>query len=194
MTPITVVKVGGSLYDLPDFGPRLVRWLGQKTGERLLLIPGGGETADVVRGFHRTHGVSEERCHWLALRALSLNAHFLEGLLPRGVVVEDLGGCPATWNSGQTPVLDLYPFALADEGRPGCLPHSWTVTSDALAARVAAVAGARTLVLLKSITIPKGMDWDEAGRQGHVDLAFAGAVRMTSALEVRAINFRISAG
>jgi 5-(aminomethyl)-3-furanmethanol phosphate kinase len=194
MTPITVVKVGGSLYDIPDLGPRLNRWLREQAGERIILIPGGGDTADVVRGFHRTHGVSEERCHWLALRALSLNAHFLEGLLAGGGVVEDLRECPTAWEAGRTPVLDLFAFALADEGRPGCLPYTWTVTSDALAARVAAVAGARRLVLLKSVAIPAGMDWDEAGKRGHVDPAFASVVRQAPGLEVRAVNFRAGAG
>ncbi len=190
MTPLTVVKVGGSLYDLPDLGPRLGRWLREQAGERTILIPGGGDTADVVRGFHRTHGVGEERCHWLALRALSLNAHFLQGLVAGGMVVEDLGECSAAWEAGRTPVLDLFAFAVADEDRVGCLPHSWTVTSDALAARVAAVAGARKLVLLKSIAIPAGMAWPEAARLGYVDGAFAGVVREAAGLEVRAIRFR----
>jgi aspartokinase-like uncharacterized kinase len=190
MTPITIVKVGGSLYDLPDLGPRLDRWLGEQAGERIILIPGGGDTADVVRGFHRTHGVDEERCHWLALRALSLNARFLEGLLAGGAVVEDLEECPVAWEAGRTPVLDLFPFALADEGRPGCLPHSWTVTSDALAARAAVVAGARRLVLLKSVAIPAEMNWAEAARLGHVDEAFPGMVQEATGLEVQAVFFR----
>jgi aspartokinase-like uncharacterized kinase len=196
MTPITIVKVGGSLYDLPDLGPRLDRWLRQQTGEQIILIPGGGDTADAVRGFHRTHGIDEECCHWLALRALSLNAHFLEGLLAlasgrrAAEVVEDLSECSAAWEAGRTPVLDLHAFALADEGRPGCLPYRWTVTSDALAARVAAVAGARRLVLLKSVAIPASMDWNEAGKQGYVDAAFASVVREAPGLDVRAVNFR----
>jgi aspartokinase-like uncharacterized kinase len=190
MTLITAVKVGGSLYDLPDLGPRLDRWLRDHTGERLLLVPGGGKTADAVRDFHHTHGVSEERCHWLALRALSLNAHFLEGLLTRGVVVKDVRDCQAAWDSGRTPVLNLFSFALSDEGRPGRLPHSWMVTSDALAARVAAVAGAGKLVLLKSVDIAAGMSWEEAGRQGFVDRAFAAVVREAPGLQVRAVNFR----
>ncbi len=196
MTPLTIVKVGGSLYDLPDLGPRLGRWLREQAGERVVLVPGGGDTADVVRGFHRTHGVGEELCHWLALRALSLNAHFLAGLLElasggrqAAEVIEDLGACPAVWQAGRTPVLDLFAFALADEGRPGWLPHRWTVTSDSLAARVAVVAGARRLILLKSVAIPPEMGWAEAARRGHVDEAFPGVVQ-EAALEVRAILFR----
>lgn len=187
---LTVVKVGGSLYDLPDLRLLLNRWLREFAGEQVLLIPGGGATADAVRGFHRTHGVNEERCHWLALRALSLNAHFLEGLLESGMVVEQLDECAAEWEAGRVPVLDLYAFGRADEGRPGHLEHSWRVTSDALAARVAVVAKAWRLILLKSVPIPADLDWDEAARRGYVDAAFAGVVRLAPGLKVEAINFR----
>jgi aspartokinase-like uncharacterized kinase len=187
---LTVAKVGGSLYDLPDLRLRLKRWLHEWAGGQLLLVPGGGATADAVRTFHRNHGVSEERCHWLALRALSLNAHFLEGILESGTVVKELGECAVAWEAGLVPVLDLYAFALADEDRPGHLAHTWEVTSDALAARVAVVAEARRLVLLKSDAIPPGVGWEEAARRGYVDPAFVGVVRVAPELEVRAIDFR----
>src|SRR5262245_62868008 len=114
--PLTVVKVGGSLFDLPDLGPRLRRWLGQLPAGEVLLVPGGGATADVVRAFDRVHHLGEEAAHWLALRAMSVNAALLESLAP-GV-----------------PVLDALAFARDDEGRPGRLPHCWAVTSDSVAA------------------------------------------------------------
>jgi aspartokinase-like uncharacterized kinase len=190
MTPDTVIKVGGSLYDLPDLGPRLRRWLDALDCVRSLLIPGGGDTAEVIRSFHRRHRLSEDLCHWLALRALSLNAYFLAGLLGSAAVVEDPTECPAVWNSGRLPVLDPHAFARADEARPGRLPHTWAVTSDALAARVAACTGARRLVLLKSVTLPAGMSWEEAARRGHVDEAFPGVLGAAPGLEVRAVNLR----
>jgi aspartokinase-like uncharacterized kinase len=189
MKPTAIVKIGGSLYDLPDLGPRLDRWLRQHAGERPLVVPGGGSVVDAVRGFHRTHGISQEHCHWLALRLLSVNAHFLACLFG-GIVVGDVSACAGPWESRRTPVLDMLPFALADERRPGCLAHDWTVTSDALAARVAAVAGVGRLVLLKSVTIPVGMSWEEAGRRGYVDCAFAEVVGKAGGLEVRVVNFR----
>jgi aspartokinase-like uncharacterized kinase len=190
MSPDTVVKVGGSLYDLPDLGPRLLRWLDTLGTARLLLIPGGGDTAEVVRTLHRLHGLSEELCHWLALRALSLNASFLAGLLGSAAVVADTTECPAVWNAGRLPVLDPHEFAQADEARPGRLPHTWAVTSDALAARVAAFTGARRLVLLKSVAIPVGMTWEEAARRGHVDEAFPGVLGAAPGLEALAVNLR----
>ena len=189
MTPV-VVKVGGSLFDLPGLGPRLERWL-EGWGGDVILVPGGGVAADVVRAFDRRHGLGEEAAHWLALRALSLNAHLLAGLLPSALVVDDLEDCRRAWQAGLAAVLDPHAFARADEGRPGCLPHRWDVTSDSLAARVAVVAGARSLVLLKSVTVPDGVDWDEAGRLGLVDPLFADVLRQARpGPEVCAVNFR----
>ena len=60
-------------------------------GKNILLIPGGGPTADAIRTFDKAHGLGEEASHWLALHALALNAHFLVNLFPPGAqVVEGL--------------------------------------------------------------------------------------------------------
>jgi aspartokinase-like uncharacterized kinase len=190
MRPITVVKVGGSLYDLPDLGGRLRTWLDRQSASRLLIVPGGGAMADAVRDFHRMHGLDEERAHWLALRALGLNAHFMAWLVGRGVVVEELNACGTAWDSGCWPVLDMYAFARGDEQRPGRLPYSWKVTSDALAARAAIVFGAAQLVLLKSVSIALGRDWEAASHLGQVDEALPAILAAAADLEVQAVNFR----
>src|SRR5262249_50947889 len=80
-----VVKVGGSLYDLPGLGARLRAWLERLPSREVLLVPGGGPAADVVRDLDRLHRLGEEAAHWLALRALSVNARFLAALLPGAV-------------------------------------------------------------------------------------------------------------
>jgi aspartokinase-like uncharacterized kinase len=192
MSPsLTVVKVGGSLYGLPDLAPRLQRWLAAACKGGILLVPGGGPAADVVRDLDRRHHLGEEASHWLALRALSFNAHFLAALLPSARVLDDVEACQRVWQENSIPILDVFSFARADEERPGHLPHSWVVTSDALAARVAVVAQARELILLKSTTIPPGVDWHEAGRRGWVDAVFAEVLRAAPAeLRVRAVNLR----
>jgi aspartokinase-like uncharacterized kinase len=178
------VKVGGSLYDLPDLGRRLRRWLAELDTQLVLLVPGGGGTANVVRDLDNIHGIGEKSAHWLALRALSLNAHFLATLLPGAVVVAH----PDHWRRDQLTVLDAYAFALADDGRAGSLPHSWSVTSDSIAARAACVANVRHLILLKSITIPEGVPWPEASRRGWVDAHFAEAAG--NELQIRTVNLR----
>jgi len=177
-----VVKVGGSLYDLPDLKSRLCRFLRSLEDPIWLLVPGGGPTTDVIRIFDAQHGLGAARSHWLALRACTLNAHFLRELLPDVPLVADPAGCDGPG------VLDPFAFVQADEGRPDCLPHHWDATSDSVAARAAIVAKGR-LVLLKSVSIPPEMSWDEAARAGHVDPVFPGLVRRAG-LVVRAINLR----
>jgi 5-(aminomethyl)-3-furanmethanol phosphate kinase len=192
LAPI-VVKVGGSLYDWPDLAARLSDWVRPfvRQGTPLLVVPGGGPTADAIRRFDRDHGLGEETAHWLALRALTLNAHVLAALLPGAAVVETPEDAARLGPRRLLTVLDAHAFARDDERRPGRLPHTWAVTSDSLAARVADVAGARRLVLLKSVTVPGGMDWAEAARCGFVDELFAQVLaRRATPFAVSAVNLR----
>ena len=192
-----VVKVGGSLFDWPALGQRLERWLNTLPSSRILLVPGGGSTADVIRNLDRRQGLGEESAHWLALRALSINAHFLGEVLSLRrssgpAVIADLQDADAIWNQRGLPILDPFRFAQEDEDRPGRLPHSWSVTSDSLAARVALHFQAQKLILLKSTDIPK--DWMKVGRE-IVDPCFEEIIRtdsqaIGSTLEVSALNFR----
>ncbi len=181
-----VAKVGGSLYDLPDLGDRLRRWLGSLDTTSVLLVPGGGALADAIRQLDAVHRLGEEAGHWLALHTLAVAARFLLRLLPEAILV----GHPDEWPGDRLAVLDPYAFALADEGKPGALPFSWSVTSDSIAARAARVAGVRRLVLLKSVDIPPGTDWREAAARGWVDAYFAEAVG--EELAVTAVNLRVS--
>ncbi len=187
--PGVVVKVGGSLYDLPDLGLRLDAYLSSLLVRRVLIVPGGGRSADMVRDWDRQHHLGEEKSHWLALRALSLCAHFLADLLPRAGVVERMGQCGNLWRITSIPVLDPYPLAVADDGHPEHLPHSWEVTSDSLAARVAVLSGAPRLVLLKSQALPPGIDWSEASNLGYVDPFFPRA--LDGSFEIDFVNLRV---
>jgi 5-(aminomethyl)-3-furanmethanol phosphate kinase len=186
-----VVKVGGSLYDLPDLARRLLNWLNALPSRRVLLIPGGGAAADLVRQADTLDRLGEERCHWLALRALQFTAHLLAARLAGGQVIQEIEHCDSFWQHDRIPILDMYAFALADEARPDHLAHRWAVTSDSLAARAAVLAGIEELVLLKSCDLPAGCDWPEAARRGIVDAAMpevlAGIGRR---LNVSLVNFR----
>ena len=193
MSEFVVVKVGGSLYDLPDLGSRLRHWLG--TDERVqppatvLLVPGGGPAVDAIRALDRRHHLGEEAAHWLALRALSLNAHFLAALLPLATVVAEAG------KSGlHVQILDVCAFFQADEARHGgqTIPHTWDATSDSVAAHVAVATQSRRLILLKSASLlDERVDWVEAARRGFVDAEFASMLRTgPSELEVSVVNLR----
>lgn len=177
-----VVKVGGSLYDHPRLGIGLYQWVGHCHGP-VLIVPGGGEFVDVVRKLDRVHELGEETSHWLALRGVTLAAQFLVGLLPGAVVVQ-VPGQP--FDLG---VLDGYTFCERDAGFAGSLPRTWTVTSDALAARAAVAFRANRLVLLKSIDIPPEATWTEAAQRGWVDEHFPTVVQEFDG-RVEVVNFR----
>jgi aspartokinase-like uncharacterized kinase len=165
---MTVVKVGGSLYDLPGLGPALREWL-DELGDDVLLVPGGGALADTVRDWDRRHGLGDETSHVLAVRAMGLAGEMLTAL--------------TGW-----PCVEVAEI-LADDS----LPRSWAVTSDSIAARVAERRGASKLVLLKSVDIPVGTNWPTAAGNGWVDEYFPRiAARLTCPIEV--FNFRRNMG
>jgi len=189
LQPPVVVKVGGSLLDWPELSNRLQRYLATLPGTNILLIPGGGPTADVIRQFDQCHSLGEEESHWLALRSLALNARVLQRLLPGSQVVDGLNAARSCWRRGTTPILDMYFFCRGDEGRPDHLPHVWQVTSDSLAARVAIVANATQLVLLKSKDPPAGDNWDEAAKAEYVDSWFTNTIQ-SAGFSVQPFNLR----
>src|SRR5262249_46187382 len=81
MSSLLVAKVGGSLFDLSDLRDRIRVWRSGLAGSPVLLVPGGGRAADAVRCLDLAHQLGEANAHWLALRALAVNAHFLSALL-----------------------------------------------------------------------------------------------------------------
>jgi aspartokinase-like uncharacterized kinase len=169
--PLVVVKIGGSLFDHRALGPGLRRWLAEQPPARYLFIPGGGALADVIRNYHRVHGVDEETCHWLAIETMAINARVIEALAPGAETV------------------DALQFCREDESRPNALPHDWRVTSDSIAARVAEVGKASRLILLKSTDLPEKAGWNEAARCRLVDAMFPEIVQR-SEIVVNWVNFR----
>jgi 5-(aminomethyl)-3-furanmethanol phosphate kinase len=170
--PAVVVKVGGSLFDWPGLRTQLPLFLAGLSNKTVIVVPGGGKAADAVRDLDHAFELGDAISHWLALRALTLNAHFLAELMPAVRVVEGLNASRSAWRRGGVTIIDPFRFARGDEARPDHLPHTWSATSDSVAARVALVAEAERLVLLKSAMIPAEMDWNEAARAGHVDPEF----------------------
>jgi aspartokinase-like uncharacterized kinase len=183
-----VVKVGGSLFDLPDLGPRLCGWLDRHAPREVLLVPGGGPAASAIRTLDRTHALGEETSHWLALRALAINAALLAALVPASCVIDGLDLAELVWEQNRVPVLDAFAFCEADEENDGHLPHSWAVTSDSVAARAAVVMNAAELVLFKSAPPPPG-DAAAWAASGYVDEWLPRVLAETDA-RLRAVDLR----
>ena len=146
---LTVVKVGGGLAREPDALRALCEAIGAAGARhRLLVVPGGGELADVVRNYDRRLGLSPATAHWMAILAMDQLGWALSELIPGAVRRTDL-------EVGQG-VSVLLPYALLRECDP--LPASWDVTSDSIAAWIADAAGAGRLVLVKPGADRLGVD------------------------------------
>lgn len=178
-----VAKIGGSLFDLPDLRDQLQTWLALEAKRNVLLIAGGGPAVDEVRRLDGIHQLGEEDCHWLAIRAMSVQAHFLANLLRIPILQTPH---LHEGEDNQVAILDPLPFCLTDDR----LEHSWRATSDSIAARIAAIHGA-DLVLMKSVDRPPGITWSEAAQLRLVDELFPEIVAEFE-LHVTWVNLRTS--
>lgn len=125
-----ILKLGGSLISqLPEIVPIL-----QHAGRPVLIVPGGGPFADLVRKYHNDN----ESSHWMALAAMEEYGWYIGG---HGIPVTDCLAVPDR-------TLVYLPYKCMRSIDP--LPHSWDVSSDTIAAWIADRVGL-DLVLLKSV-------------------------------------------
>jgi probable H4MPT-linked C1 transfer pathway protein len=158
-----VVKVGGGVLADPDAFGRVLEMLSRGLpGRRALVVPGGGPFADAVRALDGRLPLHDDEAHWMAIHAMDQYAQLLASRLS-GALVTTPDEIHAARNAGRIVVLAPYRWLRSVDP----LPHSWSVTSDSIAAWVAGALGARQLVLVKP-----------AGTRGErlVDAHFAAAV------------------
>jgi aspartokinase-like uncharacterized kinase len=178
-----VIKVGGSLGRWRGLGTLLdsiARWRGKT---RVLMIPGGGAFADLVREEDRRLGLSESTAHKMAILAMDQYGLLLCDLASQAVPVSRLGEAGTVLRSGRLPIfLPSWYLSRHDPFDP-----SWDVTSDSIAAFVAGLVRADALLLLKRVDGIFARDpkidpaapllpyvgWSDLSRYGCVDREFA---------------------
>jgi len=182
-----VVKVGGSLGRRRGGLAPIMRALAAVARRRrVLVVPGGGLFADLVRREMKRLGLSEARAHALALLAMDQYGLLLAAQSTAARPVTTLAAARRAAAAGRLPILLAARLVGAVDGRGGGrggrrgarVERSFRMTSDAIAAWVAARIGARRLVLLKSVP---GLDRAiggpaaaaRAARSGLVDPLFA---------------------
>lgn len=130
MVTLKVLKIGGSLFDA---APEILRGV-ESTGADVLVVPGGGRFADLVRAVYRERGLSEEAAHWMAVLAMEEYAYYLSdktGIELTSLLVKKKG------------IRIVLPYEILR--RHDDLPHSWDVTSDTIAAWMAYQAGSKLI-------------------------------------------------
>lgn len=164
---LAVVKVGGSLFDLPNLRVRLRKFIEESGDWRLCFVAGGGASADVVRGLQPTHQLPDAAAHRLAMESLRVGEQLLCELVPDSQLVRSATEVHQTFSLTRVCVVQTTSFVTGEACEP-VLDETWDVTSDSIAAWIARVLAAQRLVLLKSTEPP-----DEVSTSRRVDEAFS---------------------
>lgn len=140
-----VVKIGGSLLGTPE----LERWLEifvKFSDGNIVIVPGGGIFADAVRDAQRLTKISDACAHKLAVLAMDQFGLVMANINP--LLATAKTECEIDERTWQHRAIVWLPshMVLADD----CIPQSWEVTSDSLAAWLANKLNAKQLVLVKS--------------------------------------------
>lgn len=183
-----LVKVGGSLGRRPPGAAALMRGLDRLARRRaILVVPGGGRFADLVRRECRRHGLRAAEAHAMALLAMDQYGLLLVAASPGARAVQTLAAARRAAAAGRLPVL----LASGIIGSTPDLERSFRLTSDSIAAHLAGRAGARRLLLLKSVpgldcTLRDRSDAGSPIRRGWVDPLFGR--HLPAGIEVRLLD------
>jgi aspartokinase-like uncharacterized kinase len=160
-----VVKIGGSVLTSGRLGKVLDAVA--KAKRAVVIVTGGGPFADAVRETQKRLKYSDLAAHRMAILAMHQTAEIVLPASDRFVAVETPGDIRRVHDDGKAGVW--LPARMAASDRT--LATDWSVTSDALAARLAERIGA-DVVLVKSCAVAAGRSADDLAAEGIVDPAF----------------------
>ena len=168
-----VVKIGGSLLGSPE----LERWLEifvKFSDGKIVIVPGGGVFANAVREAQKLSKISDAASHRLAVLAMDQYGHLLHSLNPK--LATAASECEIDERTWQHRAIVWLPsqMVLADD----TIPQNWDMTSDSIAAWLAAKLNATHLVLLKSDKPKEStLSLKAITEDGLVDFAFQNFIR-----------------
>jgi len=147
MDPVTI-KVGGSLASHPEKLRILCTKLTELSQDhKLVVIPGGGEFADIVRKLDKRFTLPPAVSHRMAILGMDQYGLLLSDLLPNSRIVNKLEHLQETWDSGKLLVFLPSNFLFTEDP----LENSWDVTSDSIALYVAGQLHATRALLVTDV-------------------------------------------
>ncbi len=167
MSGPTVVKLGGSFA----LSPHLREWIAAIAARagRIVIVPGGGPFADVVRIAQAPMGFDDRAAHRMGLLAMEQYGCAIASLDERLSPADSLESIRQSVANGKVPVWLPVRMVSAEAS----IPQSWDVTSDSLAAWLAGKLGAKRLVLVKHVeAMEKAMRAADLTARNIVDNAF----------------------
>jgi len=143
-----VIKIGGSLAEDPAALSALCNKLGKIAKKyRIVVVPGGGKFADVVREFDQRFVLSPDISHRMALLGMDQFGLLLSQIIPNSCAVYLLNDAKQLSEIKVVPIF--LPSRLMFQDDP--LEHSWDVTSDSIAAYIASRLNADKVILATDV-------------------------------------------
>lgn len=129
-----VIKIGGSLAEDPERLRALCTKLSEFAKKyAIIVVPGGGRFADVVRDFDKRFTLSSEVSHRMAILGMDQFGLLLSQIIPNSCATYLLSDAKQLSEIRVVPVF--LPSRLMFQEDP--LENSWNVTSDSIAAYIA---------------------------------------------------------
>ena len=143
-----VIKVGGSLSETPEalkaLGTKLCLFVKHY---RIMVVPGGGKFADIVRDLDVKFALSAALAHQMAILSMDQYGLLLSQVIPDCYSCDSLDDAQRISNEGKLPVF--LPSKLLSHEDP--FQPSWNVTSDSIAAYIALKVGASKTILVTDV-------------------------------------------
>jgi aspartokinase-like uncharacterized kinase len=144
----TIVKVGGSLAFYPEKLKALCIKLSETSKKhRIIVVPGGGEFADVVRCMDQVFSLSCNVSHRMAILGMDQYGLLLSDLMPNSATVNKLEDIKCFLDSDGLPVFLPSTLLLSEDP----LANSWDVTSDSIAVYIACRLQASKVLLVTDV-------------------------------------------
>jgi aspartokinase-like uncharacterized kinase len=143
-----VIKIGGSLAEDPERLRVLCTKLSEFAKKHVIVVvPGGGRFADVVRDFDQRFTLADAISHRMAILGMDQFGLLLSQIIPNSCATYLLSDAKQLSEIGVVPVF--LPSRLMFQEDP--LENSWNVTSDSIAAYVASRLRAAKVLLVTDV-------------------------------------------
>jgi aspartokinase-like uncharacterized kinase len=143
-----VIKIGGSLAEDPERLRALCAKLSDFAKKyAIVVVPGGGRFADVVRDFDKRFTLSSVVSHRMAILGMNQFGLLLSQIIPNSCATYLLSDAKQLSEIRVVPIF--LPSRLMFKEDP--LENSWNVTSDSIAAYVASRLHAAKVLLVTDV-------------------------------------------
>ncbi|MHA2299226.1 MAG: amino acid kinase family protein [Candidatus Hodarchaeales archaeon] len=133
------VKIGGSCLQHPRLLEQECKILSKV--RNVVIVPGGGCFADVVREQASKFNVGDTPAHWMAILAMNQFGYLLSKIVAGSLLCESIENVQSVQD---TAIAIWLPYLDMRAKNP--FPHSWDVSSDSIAAWLAVKLGSSFFV------------------------------------------------